>query len=105
MGDLLFDQYSLLHFSVGVIMYFWNISLINGFLLHLMFEVLENTTLGMSLINKYIIHKGYFSWPGGKNKADSYINSLVGDNLAFVIGWILSYYLDILGMKLNWYNK
>lgn len=94
MGSQLLDQYSLLHFAVGVIMYFWNISLRLGFLIHFLFEVIENTELGMKMMNKYIIHPGYFSYPGGKNMADSYIN-IVGDNLSFIIGWLSSYILDI----------
>lgn len=102
MGYRLLDQYSLLHFAVGIIVYFWNISLSIGFPIHFLFELLENTNIGMKFINHYIIHPGYFSWPGGKYKADSIMN-IIGDNLSFIIGWILSYVLDMYGNKHNWY--
>ena len=86
MGYLFADQYSLLHFSVGSIAYFWNIPFIIALVGHFIFEMLENTKLGMRLINRYIIHKGYFSWPGGKNKADNSLN-ILGDNFFFAAGW------------------
>ena len=94
MGTKLLDQYSLLHFAVAVIMYFWNIRFIPGLIIHLLFEIIENTQTGMDMINKYIIHPGYFSYPGGKNKKDSYMN-ILGDNISFIAGWILSYILSV----------
>lgn len=102
MGHKFFDQYSLLHISVGIIMYFWNISLITGFIIHFLFEIFENTNIGMYLINKYIIYPGYFSWPGGKHKSDTILNT-IGDNAFFVIGWLMAYGLDLYGIKNNWY--
>ena len=102
MGYLFADQYSLLHFSVGSIAYFWNIPFAIALVVHFIFEMLENTKLGMRLINRYIIHKGYFSWPGGKNKADKSLN-ILGDNFFFALGWIISAALDVLGIKYKWY--
>lgn len=88
MGKQMLDQYSLLHFSVGVIMYFWGISFNTWFTLHLLFEIVENTHVGMNIINKYIT-----MWPGGKPYADSTINS-VFDQVLALLGWMLAFYLD-----------
>ena len=101
MGYYFFDQYSILHFSVGVVMYFWNISFVTALTLHIIFEIFENTKIGMNFINKYFIHPGYFSWPGGKNVADSLINT-IGDNVFFILGYVISYYVDIYAVKNNW---
>lgn len=101
MGYRFFDQYSILHFSVGVITYFWNVSFIVAALVHFIFEILENTTLGMKIINRYFIHSGYFSWPGGKNASDTLTNT-IGDNVFFILGFIISYYIDIYAIKNNW---
>ena len=73
MGYRIFDQYSLLHFSVGVIAYFWGIDYMLLLLLHIIFEIVENTPTGIHFINKYL----YF-WPGGKPEPDSSINQ-IGD--------------------------
>ena len=51
MGLKLFDQYTYLHFSVGIIAYFWNVSLLNWIIIHTIFEVLENTQMAMDFIN------------------------------------------------------
>jgi len=101
MGYYFFDQYSILHFSVGVVMYFWNISFVTALILHIIFEIIENTKIGMNFINKYFIHPGYFSWPGGKNYSDSLINT-IGDNVFFILGYVISYYVDIYAVKNNW---
>lgn len=81
MGKYLIDQYTLLHFAVGVIAYYWNVSIWLIVILHILFEYSENTETGMWLINKYIT-----IWPGGKPSADTFINSL-GDTIATVFGW------------------
>jgi hypothetical protein len=87
MGKYIIDQYSLLHFASGIIAYFWNISLTNWIIIHVLFEYLENTDTGMNIINKIKL------WPGGKPHPDSYINSLF-DNIFSILGWIVSYYAD-----------
>ena len=104
MGLNFVDQYSLLHFAVGVVLYFWNIPLILAIILHTIFEIVENTKMGMKFINTYIIHTGYFSWPGGKDYADSLINN-VGDTIFFAVGWVLAAYLDVEGIKQGWYKS
>ena len=88
MGLYLLDQYSLLHFAVGIIAYFWGIGWFILLLLHILFELSENTTWGIHFINQYIT-----IWPGGKPYPDSYINQL-SDTLASMLGWIVSYYTD-----------
>jgi len=90
MGIHYFDQYSLLHFSVGSILYFWGFTLKMTLILHIIFEIIENTNFGMNIINNYITY-----WPGGKYNSDSYINSI--SDISFTLfGWYISYNLDIL---------
>ena len=98
MGVYFFDQYSYLHLASGIISYFWGINLFISFILHTLFEYLENTANGIFFINKYL-----FFWPGGKSKPDLIINR-VGDTFAFIFGWISSYYLDFIGNKYYWYR-
>ena len=98
MGYQYFDQYTYLHFAIGVVVYFWHISLINWVILHTIFEFLENTQMGMNIINKYIVF-----WPGGKLKSDSIINN-IGDTFGAVLGWLSAYYLDKLGNKYKLYD-
>lgn len=88
MGLQYFDKYTYLHFAVGIVVYFWNISLLNWIILHIIFELLENTQNGVYIINQYIKF-----WPGGKPKPDAIINS-VGDFFGAVLGWLSAYYLD-----------
>lgn len=102
MGYQLLDQYSLLHFAVGIVLYFWNIPFLFATISHILFEYVENTKEGMAFINKYIIDPGYFSWPGGKHAADSYRNRF-GDTLTFVLGFGLAAALDVWGTQNNWY--
>ena len=82
MGLQLFDQYTYLHFAVGIIAYFWNISLVDWFVLHSIFEFVENTQMGINIINKYIVF-----WPRGKPKPDSIMNRL-GDTSGAILGWV-----------------
>lgn len=97
MGNLLLDQYSLLHFSVGVIFYFFKIPLMTWTILHILFEYTENTELGIKFINKYL-----FFWPGGKLGPDTFINN-VGDVLSGFLGWTIAYSLDYIGNKYKWF--
>jgi len=89
MGQNIFDQYTYLHFSVGIIMYFLGFSLIWTIILHIIFEFVENTTEGIDFINKYLL----WFWPGGKDVPDSCLNS-VGDTIGIITGWITAKYLD-----------
>jgi hypothetical protein len=100
MGSLLLDQFSYLHFAVGVVIYFWGITLGQWFVIHSGFELLENTPTGIALINATF---GNY-WPGeGKKYADYPIN-ILGDTIAAILGWLSAYYLDHLGSKYNWYD-
>ena len=99
MGKYIFDQYTYLHFSVGVVAYFFGINLKNWIILHILFEIIENSNLGIKVINQYIKF-----WPGGKPKADTFIN-IIGDIIGAILGWVSAYYLDNLGAKYNLYKK
>jgi hypothetical protein len=89
MGNKWIDQYSLLHFSVGVVAYFWSMSFIVLILLHTLFEFVENTKVGMNFINTYFTRR----WPGGKEFSDS-LENRISDTLFSGAGWICSYLLD-----------
>lgn len=93
MGKTIADQYSLLHFAVGVVSYFWNVSFLLGTVIHIFFEYFENTKSGMNIINKYFVGNSVLQWPGKKEYPDSIINS-IGDTIFYSLGWIISYYLD-----------
>jgi uncharacterized protein YqgC (DUF456 family) len=99
MGVYFFDQYSILHFSVGVIMYFWGFSLWISFVIHTIFELFENTQFGMNFINNY-----FTLWPGGKPYADSNMNSF-GDTIFFLLGYIISMYLDEIMIRKEYYPR
>ena len=43
MGKNIIDQYSYLHFAVGIILFYWDIDLITAIILHTIFEIVENT--------------------------------------------------------------
>ena len=98
MGIYLFDQYSLLHFATGVIVYFFGVKWYIWILVHTLFEIIENTDEGMLFINTWLKF-----WPGGKPWADSRLNSL-GDTISAIIGWFVASALDKLGSRLGWYN-
>ena len=83
MGRAWLDEYTLLHFAVGIVAYYWGISLLTLTIFHIVFEVLENTEKGMEIIRSFPL------WPGGKTHADSW-NNQVSDTLASMIGWILT---------------
>jgi len=88
MGRRLFDQYSLLHFAVGVLAYFWGINFATFLLFHIAFEILENSANGKYFINKYVT-----IWPGGKPESDSLLN-ILSDNIFGTVGWTSAYCLD-----------
>ena len=98
MGLQFFDQYMYLHFAVGIVIYYWGISFKSWIICHTLFELLENTELGIHFINNYLTF-----WPGGKPHPDSVINC-VGDTLGAILGWLSAMYLDKLGAKYGWYQ-
>ena len=85
MGLYFTDKFSLLHFAAGIVAYYWGISFSTWFIVHALFELLENTQTGMHLIRTIKI------WPGGKSHADSIINS-VGDQFYSCAGWLVAEY-------------
>ena len=98
MGNQLLDQYSLLHFSSGVVAYNVGVGVVPWFIAHLSFELLENTPAGMEFINRQLTF-----WPGGKPRADTALN-IVGDNVAAVVGWWSAKWLDDYGKRWGWYK-
>jgi hypothetical protein len=86
MGIYFTDKYSLLHFTNGIIAYYWNISFTLWFILHLLYEYIENTQQGIKIINKIKL------WPGGKEKPDTIINN-IGDQFYGMLGWIFTYFI------------
>lgn len=98
MGNRIFDQYSLLHFSVGVVAYFIGIDFWVWFILHMIFEIVENSDQGINLINNNLS----FFWPGGKERSDAVINS-VGDQISAMLGWLVAQQVDKIGKNRGWY--
>jgi hypothetical protein len=89
MGLRIFDQYSLLHFAVGVVAYFWSISFFIVIIVHILFEFIENTPVGMNFINTCFTQW----WPGGKTHPDNLLNRTT-DTIFTGLGWLIAYQLD-----------
>ena len=98
MGVNILDQYSLLHLASGIVAYFWGVNFKLHLILHIIFELLENSSIGICIINRYI----YKYTPMNKTYPDYPIN-IIGDIISGVIGWLLAYYLDKMGNDLGWY--
>ncbi len=98
MGQRFLDQYSFLHYAVGVVAYFWGIPFVFAILVHTLFEWIENTSYGMRFINVTL----HGIWPGGKPAADSLLNC-TGDTLFFGLGWLAGKWTDDYGKARNWY--
>ena len=99
MGIKIADQYSLLHIASGIIAYFWGISFNMWFIIHFMFEFIENTELGINFINTWLKN----IWPGGKQYPDS-IQNTISDTAFGLIGWLFAYMIDYYGNKFGWYE-
>jgi hypothetical protein len=84
MGKYLLDVYSILHFTVGILWCYMGFDIISLLLIHTIFEIIENSKIGMYIINTYLK-----IWPGGKPSADTLINS-ISDISISLIGWILA---------------
>lgn len=82
MGYLFIDQFSYLHFVVGAVVFYFNISFFQWFIIHTIFEIVENTQTGIYIINNYLTF-----WPGGKPKADTLLNR-TGDIVFGMLGWL-----------------
>lgn len=81
------DKFSLCHFAVGIIFRYFNINLLVSIILHTIFEIVENSPVGIDIHHKYLNF-----WPGGKHAADGIINS-TGDTVFFIFGWLLADYV------------
>jgi len=88
MGIHFTDQFSLLHFATGIIAYFWQLSFMNWFFLHILYELFTNTRYGIYFINHYTF------WPGGKLDYDTSIN-VIGDQTWALIGWLFAYFITL----------
>ena len=97
MGRAFVDQYSLLHFATGIVAYFWGISAWVTIIAHLLFELVENTEKGITIINRYLKW-----WPGGKPYADTVPNS-IGDTLATMLGWFIARAADRMSTERHLY--
>lgn len=97
MGKNFFDNYSYVHFIVGIISYLWGFDLKKIIIIHTVFEISENTNYGMYIINKF-----FYIWPGGEKKADS-IENMIGDTIACILGWLTFYYFDSVGKNNHTY--
>jgi hypothetical protein len=84
MGQYLLDKFSILHFTIGILWRYMGFDIISLFLFHTIFEIVENSKIGMYIISTY-----FKIWPGGKPSADTLLN-IVGDILISLLGWILT---------------
>jgi hypothetical protein len=99
MGFRLFDQYTLLHIASSIVAYYWGLSFTEWMIVHTLFELAENTEIGIHFINHYLS-----MWPGGKQGPDGWLN-MTGDTIAAVFGWYIAYSLDEYGSSNGWYPK
>lgn len=100
MGTQFADQYSLLHFAVGIVVYFWNVPFWIWTIIHSLFELLENSSYGVDFINSHLSS----IWPGGKPAPDDLINQ-IGDTFFAMSGWLFAWWLDRLGEERGWYSR
>ena len=84
MGVKFIDKFTLLHFAMGSVAHYWGISFETWFIIHFLFELIENTKTVSKFIDTYLI-----IWPGGKRVPDTFINSL-GDQIFALLGWMLT---------------
>jgi len=84
MGVYFTDQFSLLHFAAGIVAYYWKISFLWWFGLHLLYEWITNTEWGIYFINHYT------PWPWGHLHRDTLTNQM-GDHVYGLVGWIVGY--------------
>lgn len=98
MGNKFLDQYTYLHFATGIVAYFFGISIKNWIIIHILFEIIENTKFGMKMINMFPY------WPGGKKYSDT-LNNMIGDTIGSILGWYSAKLLDELGNKYGLYSK
>ena len=101
MGIHLFDQFTLLHFATGVLAYFWSVPPLTFIIAHTVFEIVENTEIGVNFMNIFYVQlKG-----GTKLQADTLLNSIIGDTIGGLAGYFGAQWLDDLGNRLGWSRK
>lgn len=83
MGQYILDKFSIVHFAVGILWRYMGFDILSLFILHTIFEIVENSKIGMHIINTY-----FKIWPGGKPSADTVVN-IISDILISLLGWIL----------------
>ena len=89
MGNEFADKYSALHFGSGIVagylMHYFGLGWRAWAVAHTVFELVENSGPGMAFINTWL--KPW--WPGGKDRADGWVN-MVGDTVFAVLGFWFS---------------
>jgi hypothetical protein len=88
MGQSGVDAYSVLHFFFGSLAYLLRIPFLVWALIHLAFEIVENSFQGVTFIDQYITW-----WPGGKKDPDSIGNS-ISDEIVALLGWLFTSVID-----------
>ena len=88
MGIKIIDKYSLLHYAWGIIINYWGIALIPFIAFHILFEIFENSKIGIMFIDEFITF-----WPGGKKRRDTILN-MMSDTLFATFGWITANYVN-----------
>jgi hypothetical protein len=86
MGELFTDKYSIYHFSSGVIAYYFGVSFVKWFIIHAVYELLENSRLQKELDKIEI-------WPGRKPRPDTFVNSM-SDQFYTMLGWSIAYAMN-----------
>lgn len=81
------DQFSYLHFASGITAYFFGFKLKNWMLLHLAFDIFDNSNWGIQFVQKYV---SFLKQP--RYGSDPPLNIIV-DNIISVLGWVSAYYL------------
>jgi hypothetical protein len=86
MGKYFIDKYSTYHLCSGIIAYYCGLSFAKWFILHAIYEMVENSRLQKELDKIEI-------WPGRKPKPDTIINS-IGDQICAILGWCIGYVMN-----------
>ena len=98
----LFDKYSLIHLSLGILLYFAKISFWLATLAHATICLLYNNENGYNVIKKFAPW-----WPGNKRPDSAY--NILGDNVSFMAGWLVASSVDTLTCKeenqKKWYEN
>ena len=81
-----FDEYSIIHFSIGLLAYQSGFSFITLVIFYSIFKIFGNTSFGINIIDKYVSPIfGYKLFP------ESYKN-IISDLGICLFGWFLGYF-------------